>query len=216
MNRRCEMLSIEHTLMCLVRRNMSQIIARPWGHSSQLDDVLAITDDAGNEVAPAQETPGSCRYSCPFSECCGIALDGFSKWQPRSLQFTGILEAHSECAANGKPAFIPKDPAFKVRKLKQIGLRFIGLIGGFRSKFYWVLALTRGTVPNLVASCVPAGFPHVFDVFWYFWMWGDAVKLCVPAVFCKGLRCWRLDHMASGRHQSLCGRLWTVYISKEV
>ena len=31
--------------------------------------------------------------------------------------------------------------------------------------FYWVLALTRGTLPNLVASCVPAGFPHVFDVF---------------------------------------------------
>ena len=54
---------------------------------------------------------------------------------------------------------------------------------------YWVLALTRGTLPNLVASCVPAGFPHVFYVFWYFWMWGDAVKLCVPAVFCKGLRC---------------------------
>ena len=93
MNRRGEMLSIEHTLMCLVKRNLSQIIARPWGHSSQLDDVFdhlvvmprqdareAITDDAGNEVAPAQETPGSCRYSCPFSECCGIALDGFSKW----------------------------------------------------------------------------------------------------------------------------------------
>ena len=29
-------------------------------------------------------------------------------------------------------------------------------------KTYWVLALTRGTVPNFVASCVPAGFPHVF------------------------------------------------------
>ena len=80
------------------------------------------------------------------------------------------------------------------------------------NKIYWVLALTRGALPNLVASCVPAGFPHVFDDFWYFWMWGDVLKVCVPAVFGEGWRCWRLGHMASDRHQSLCGRLWNGYI----
>ena len=81
-----------------------------------------------------------------------------------------------------------------------------------QATFYWVLDVTHATLPNLVSSCVPAGFPHVFDHFWYFWMWGDVLKVCVPAVFGEGWRCWRLDHMASGRHQSLCGRLWNVYI----
>ena len=62
----------------------------------------------------------------------------------------------------------------------------------------------------------PQGFLMFLIIFVFFWMWGDVLKVCVPAVFGEGWRCWRLDHMASGRHQSLCGKPWNVYISKKV
>ena len=71
-----------------------------------------------------------------------------------------------------------------------------------------------GTCPN---SCRPTKTRAIlrahrvlsgFVDFVIFWMLYDVLKVCVPAVFGEGWRCC---------HQSLCGRLWNVYIcSKEV
>ena len=51
----------------------------------------------------------------------------------------------------------------------------------------------------LRAHRVLSGFCWFYD----FWMLYDVLKVCVPAVFGEGWRCC---------HQSLCGRLWNVYM----
>ncbi len=67
-----------------------------------------------------------------------------------------------------------------------------------------------GTCPNWCrhtktpAILSAAGFCQVFVDVVTFWMLHDVLKVCVPAVFGEGWRCWRLDHMTFGRHQSLC------------
>ena len=102
-----------------------------------------------------------------------------------SVGWVSLMLASSRVriAASFAPMFQPR----QVIRLWMMAMKYGWTTPVVLHSMYWVLALTRGALPNLVASCVPAGFPHVFDDFWYFWMWGDVLKVCVPAVFGEGL-----------------------------